>query len=98
MGHDLAVAATRLLPRHDHLAIVGDPHPRAYGDPTVDLLQNSRANVGGEVLAAYQALRGTSRPPLQLFHSPAPPWHGVRPDPGGNRLRGRAARRSTGCH
>ncbi|HEY7427576.1 MAG TPA: glycosyltransferase [Gemmataceae bacterium] len=37
-GHDLAVAAMRLLPRHYHLAIVGGPHPRACGDPTMDHL------------------------------------------------------------
>jgi len=37
-GHDLAVAALRLLPRHYHLAIVGGPHPRANGDPTMDRL------------------------------------------------------------
>jgi glycosyltransferase involved in cell wall biosynthesis len=67
-GHDLAVAALRLLPRNYHLAIVGGPHPRASGDSTMDRVL--------KMMRSHRSLRGRVRitnylPPerIELYHA-----------------------------
>jgi FkbM family methyltransferase len=80
-GHDLAVAALRLLPRHYHLAIVGGPHPRAFADPTMDdLLKTLRRHrslrsrvritnyVPQETIELYQAATDVCLAPYRGFN------------------------------
>jgi glycosyltransferase involved in cell wall biosynthesis len=52
-GHDLAVAALRLLPPHFHLAIIGGPHPRASDDRTLNRVL--------KMAAKFPELRGRVR-------------------------------------
>jgi glycosyltransferase involved in cell wall biosynthesis len=64
-GHDLAVAALRLLPAQFHLAIVGGPHPHASGDRTLNRIL--------KMAARYPELQGRVRvtgfvPPETVDH------------------------------